>query len=397
MLLIENYKDYKLSAKEKMVYYIFSSFSIFVITMLFFDTLSFSLGAVALCPLFQGVYKGYLADKRQRALRKEFVDFVYGLSAAAAVNISVKEALAEGRDNLLLVYGPSSNLASELGTILKKVECTNESEKILLYDLAERTGIEEIKSFFEIYYGCRESGGNLIDAVNRAGQIITDKMIVENDIKVFISQKKLESRMISIMPIGILGFLRLFSPAYLEPLYETNVGKILMLICLSVICFAYFKLEMMTNVAFKNSLEGEIPEVLNRISLLLSSGKVFSEVMEQIAREGENSDNSVLKIFTESFKNAESKKIPFIKELAARARETGSRELIRSVGIIACNIDKGSELSGRLDSEAEMLWHLCKKQVEERGKTAETKMSLPMGAMMLVLIIITTAPAFLTL
>ena len=71
------------------------------------------------------------------------------------------------------------------------------------------------------------------------------------------------------------------------------------------------------------------------------------------------------------------------------------KELVRISNIINDNVNKGVELTAKLQAESEMLWLNRKKSCEERGRLAETKLTLPLIIFLMVLIVITVAPALL--
>jgi hypothetical protein len=81
-------------------------------------------------------------------------------------------------------------------------------------------------------------------------------------------------------------------------------------------------------------------------------------------------------------------------ELAAR---TGRREIMRFATVLADGIDKGSALAAKLEQESHMLWEAHKARTEERSSIAETKLVFPMSLQLLVTIIITAAPAMLSM
>lgn len=71
--------------------------------------------------------------------------------------------------------------------------------------------------------------------------------------------------------------------------------------------------------------------------------------------------------------------------------------MIRVANIICDNVSKGTGLTEKLQAESEILWMNRKKNCEERGRLAETKLTLPLVIFLLVLIVITIAPALLEL
>ena len=83
--------------------------------------------------------------------------------------------------------------------------------------------------------------------------------------------------------------------------------------------------------------------------------------------------------------------------MCIRDRESGIRELMRISNIINDNVNKGVELTDKLQAESELLWMNRKKSCEEKGRLAETKLTLPLMIFLMVLIMITVAPALLEL
>ena len=88
------------------------------------------------------------------------------------------------------------------------------------------------------------------------------------------------------------------------------------------------------------------------------------------------------------------------REFARAHRSAGgdtAKELMRISNIISDNISKGVELTDKLQRESETLWLNRKRDCEERGRLAETKLTLPLTFFLLVLIVITVSPALLEL
>jgi hypothetical protein len=77
------------------------------------------------------------------------------------------------------------------------------------------------------------------------------------------------------------------------------------------------------------------------------------------------------------------------------AARSGVREVMRFAAIVNDNVDKGSALAEKLKTEGELLWSLRRRNAEEAGRIAETKLIMPMTLTLLVLIAITVAPAAL--
>ena len=81
--------------------------------------------------------------------------------------------------------------------------------------------------------------------------------------------------------------------------------------------------------------------------------------------------------------------------IAAFAGRCGVREMMRIASIITDSAGKGAALAEKLGRESRMLWFMRKKRSEEKGRIAETKMTLPLMILLMVLILIAVAPAMM--
>jgi len=84
-----------------------------------------------------------------------------------------------------------------------------------------------------------------------------------------------------------------------------------------------------------------------------------------------------------------------IKELKEFSQRCGVREMVRLTVVISENWNKGSMLAEKLEGEGQLLWISRKKRAEEQGKLAETKLTFPLMILLLVLIMVTVAPALM--
>ena len=73
----------------------------------------------------------------------------------------MQQSLAEGYENLLLIYDKDSPLPSELRYMLKGMIENRESEEELLTDFARRSRQEDIRNFVDVYKACRITGGDM--------------------------------------------------------------------------------------------------------------------------------------------------------------------------------------------------------------------------------------------
>ena len=114
----------------------------------------------------------------------------------------------------------------------------NRTVEQLLTDFAQRSGIEEIQSFAEIFSVSKRSRGELVSVVNHVVRVIGDKIQVKEDIITMTAEKKLEQKIMNFMPFFIVLYIDLSSPGFFAQMYETAAGRIVMTVCLVIYLIA---------------------------------------------------------------------------------------------------------------------------------------------------------------
>ena len=151
----------------------------------------------------------------------------------------------------------------------------------------------------------------------------------------------------------------------------------------------------------RESVMRQLPEFVNRLVLLLNAGLVLTSAFEKSVEESFVEDSKGDDYFygklREIYVLCTTTNASMHVEFRKMAKESGIRELMRVSNIISDNIRKGVELTGKLQAESELLWISRKKSCEEKGRLAETKLILPLMIFLMVLIIITVAPALMEL
>ncbi|MCI9597082.1 MAG: type II secretion system F family protein [Firmicutes bacterium] len=150
----------------------------------------------------------------------------------------------------------------------------------------------------------------------------------------------------------------------------------------------------------RESIIRELPEFINKIALLLNAGSVlntaFTKIMEDHGKSGRKQSYFYQQMEQISRSVAEANG-SLHDELRSFAKRSGVKELMRITNMISDNISKGADLSDKLKKENEMLWFSRKQNAEEKGRLAETKMTMPLVILLMVLILITIAPAMMKL
>lgn len=228
-----NYNQYQLTKKENMKYALQGLLICILIGLVFYDSI---LATILLTPFLYWYRKFMLKRVRQQRkwrLNLEFLDGLQSLSAAFKAGYSSEHAVGEAIKDLKLLYEDDSMILKEFTYIVNQINM-NISVEQAFYELAIRSGVEDILSFSEVFATAKRMGGDLIKIIQITCETIQDKLEVKREILTLIAGKRLEANVMKVIPAGIILYLRITSPNYLSYFYHNIAGMLLMTILLGV-------------------------------------------------------------------------------------------------------------------------------------------------------------------
>lgn len=183
-------------------------------------------------------YKKYRINKRKKMLSDGFEELLSSVGSALCAGYSLENAFAAAEKELAVLYDSRHDIIRETKRICNGIRI-NRTAAELIADLAKRSGIDDIVSFSEILTIAKESGGNLIAIVKQTADNIHDKREIEREIDAMISGKRLEYRIMCVMPAAMLMYLSICSPEYLSVMYGNLIGVSIMTVCLLAYYLSY--------------------------------------------------------------------------------------------------------------------------------------------------------------
>lgn len=227
------HKSCSAGCREKLVCILAGILAALLISWLFYRSWC---GMILFLPLYFGIRKEY--EKRQRMKKKaqllqEFKDGIQAVSTSLLAGYSMENAWREAEKEIKELYGKDSILYPELCQMNVAVRMNKSLESVLL-EFAKRSGCEEIESFAEVFSFAKRSGGDFAGMIQTTVWKLTGKIDVEREIATVLAGKKLEGRIMNLMPIFILAYLNVSSGDFLQVLYGNILGVMVMSVALGV-------------------------------------------------------------------------------------------------------------------------------------------------------------------
>ena len=137
------------------------------------------------------------------------------------------------------LYEKNADIVREFRYIENQQKVSVPVEDLFL-DLGKRCRVEDIENFASILYTAKRSGGDLGNVIQKVARMLGDKIDVKKEIESTLAAKKSEQMIMSLMPAGIILYLQLASPGFLDMLYGNPFGIGAMSVCLAVYGTAYW-------------------------------------------------------------------------------------------------------------------------------------------------------------
>lgn len=214
----------------------------------------FFLKMIIICYLFFDSYKAVLLgipigfetyrhlkkskiERREKELVIQFREMIQTFSTSLSAGYSLEKALVIARKDMTLVFEKDALIFEEMDRIIRGVEMNIPIEN-LFKDFGNRSKNEDIQNFANVLIAAKRNGGNLNRIIKKTVNSISDKLMVEEEIQTVITAKKMEEKIMMLMPYIILFYLRFTNGEFLEVMYHNTLGQVLMLIFLILIYVA---------------------------------------------------------------------------------------------------------------------------------------------------------------
>ncbi len=234
------YDVYEMEPEELIITLLLAMGTCFVVGMIFYENIILAAILSLIGILYIPFRKKEQLRKKKEVLTIQFKDTLYFLSVSLSAGKSIETAMLDTYKSILGIYpDKASDIIKELEIINQRILMNEPIEKVF-YDLAKRSKIEDIKSFADVIMISKRAGGNLIEVIKNTSDTIREKVEIQNEIENLIAGKKFEQKVMSIVPFGLVLFLKSSSSDYLEPLMATTFGHIIMTIALAMILLGLF-------------------------------------------------------------------------------------------------------------------------------------------------------------
>ena len=158
----------------------------------------------------------------------------------------MENAWREVEKELSLLYGAESQVYCEIKEMNQRVAHNVPLERLFL-EFAYRTRLDDVIQFAELLEFGKRSGSNWKTLIDVTVNQIVERHEAKQEIDIMVAEKKMEQKIMSVMPLGLLAFLQFAAGDYMAVLYHNWLG----VICMSVFLVGYVLAAMLSQRIMK--------------------------------------------------------------------------------------------------------------------------------------------------
>ena len=226
------YETYTLSRREWVLYGAEGILLAAVLDYVFYRSFFAFILLMPLGFLYPIYKKKDLKKKRLRQLTLQFKEAIQVLSSFLSAGYSLENGLFMSVRELEALYGKDAMITEEFERLAAGVRMNRPVEQ-LLAEFGERSGIQDVDHFAQVFGMARRSGGELVEIIRQSAGVIRDKIQVQEDIQTMTAARIFEQKIMNGIPFGMILYIDFTSPGFFDIMYGTWMGRLIMTLCLA--------------------------------------------------------------------------------------------------------------------------------------------------------------------
>lgn len=202
------------------------------------NTVVFVLVGLVAVKVFLPAINTMLKEKRNKALRRQFANFLEALATSVSSGNTLYAAMQNSKKDLLNQYSERDYIVVELSEILDGVDNGKTMEQ-MLESFGKRSGNEDILNFSNVISNCYRLGGDFNDVIRRTREVIMEKFAIADEIETKVASNKLQLNAMSLMPIVLVFMLKKSSVDFANNL-SSFLGVVVTTIAIGIFVASYF-------------------------------------------------------------------------------------------------------------------------------------------------------------
>lgn len=243
-----DYNIYEEGKGERIAWFLMGMAASGAVLYIFYNSLIASLVLGAICGVFfVPIRRNQVIVKRKRSLTAQFRGLLDTLSTSVGAGNNMYDAFHGASTDLAIQFTEDADIVHEAKLISNGLYNNIQLEKLLL-NFADRSGLEDVRNFANVFATCYQKGGNINEVIKNTASILGDKIEVGMEVETMVSGQKSQLLILMVMPALFVLVLRSMGGGLID--LSSPIGVISVTAALGIFVAAYFVGKKILDIKF---------------------------------------------------------------------------------------------------------------------------------------------------
>jgi tight adherence protein B len=163
--------------------------------------------------------------RRRKKYQNNFLDELP--NAVEAIVRGVKSGLPLNDSMRLVAKEAKEPIKTDFQRVLDQ-QSLGKSMMEAVQTLYDRVPLPEVNFFVVVITVQQQAGGNLSEALGNLARVLRNRKKMKQKVKAMSSEAKASAMIIGSLPFIVAGLVTLTTPSYMLPLFQTNIGLVML-------------------------------------------------------------------------------------------------------------------------------------------------------------------------
>jgi len=212
----------------------------FIVTMFFARLVAVDLGGALVGALLPWARIAFARHRRLRAFDKALPHAIDMMARSLRAGHSTAGAIE------IMAQGAPEPACSEFSEVFRQQNFGLPLRDALM-QLLDRVPSQDLRVLVTAIIVQRETGGNLVEVLDRAVHVIRERQRIQGEIRVQTAQGRLTGWILTLLPAIVMLMINVMDPGYSKPLLKDPFGHKLLMLCGGLILLGAFFINRIIN------------------------------------------------------------------------------------------------------------------------------------------------------
>lgn len=233
-----DYSRYDASIGEKILWFIIGTIVGGIVLYIFYEHIIVSIVAGAVCGVaFIPIRTQQVIKKRQQKLLMQFRGLLDTLATSIGAGKNMLDSFTGAIYDLSVQFSADSDIVKEVQLIVVGIN-NNIAVEDLLTNFADRSGLEDIENFANVFATCYKKGANIKEVIKNTATILGDKIEIKMELETMVSGQKSEQSIMLVMPVVFIALMKSMGGDLID--LQSPMGRLSVTIAIAIFVLAFF-------------------------------------------------------------------------------------------------------------------------------------------------------------